>query len=152
MTPFAAGFSQSLTTPSVTVASPFPQSLPTLPINQYQSSPTKFKTVDAVLKVFGYPGPMARINVKKIALGLVRDTFFEPEQMKRCTVGGKKKVRLQLGPLKMDQIKGIVRKVCERETDADFEILWEDTKRSIGQACKNLHRKLNFNSNPEDCL
>ncbi len=108
---------------------------PSLPLQQ--PSPTKFTTIDEVLKKYGYPGPMARVNVKNIALELARRTFFGHQYMKLCTVDGKKKNRLPLDPVKMEQIRGILRRVCDKESDFDFDIIWHDIKKSIGQACKN---------------
>ena len=78
------------------------------------------------LVLFTASGPMPRMNVKRIALALVQET-------KICTVSGKENNKLLLDPLKMDQIKGLVRKVRERETDADFKILWKDIKTSSMQ-------------------
>ena len=90
---------------------------------------------------YGYLGPIGRLNVKKIALALERETLFDSEMMKHCTLQGKGKNKLALDRTKMDQIQAIIRKVCDRESEQEFEVIWTDVKTSIGQACKHTRRK-----------
>ena len=61
--------------------------------------------------------------------------------MKHCTLQEKRKNKLALDQTKTDKIREILRKVCDRESEQEFEVIWTDIKTSIGQACKHTRRK-----------
>ena len=61
--------------------------------------------------------------------------------MKLCTVSGKKEDKVVLDPVKMNQLRGVIRSACDGENDSEFEMIWCDIKTAIGQACKNIRHR-----------
>ena len=95
-----------------------------------------------ILRANGYPGPNARTNVKVIGKELVR-TFIGVDAMKTCTIKGRLKRKPRFDQHLMAQIKLLLRqKVCMKETDEEFEEIWQDVQKSIAKTCTYTRRKV----------
>ncbi len=79
---------------------------------------------------------MARVNIKKNCTGIGMQNIFWSLIHETMYCRRKKKNRLPLDPVKMEQIRGILRRVCDKESDFDFNTIWQDIKKSIGVKIK----------------
>jgi len=97
---------------------------------------TKYKSSDEVISLYKFYKNAKDIG--KLAIALVKYTYFGLATMSQCTVTGQGETTT-LDPIKLGLLRGNIRAIFPQMDDEEFnKTIWEKCKESLEGACKNL--------------